>query len=155
MVRLWLNPGSIPLQPAPHPLSQVVESVYVLFFNRGGSIAQSVDWWYLMHLKKKLALTLVAGMALVAVTFAPAQAKTKAHKRTQSHHHRYGTYLVPPPPAYMPSILPELQASAATDGAEAPKPENPYKKYVYTKDGHDDPPPVQPNKYVTYWNKKS
>jgi len=101
---------------------------------------------------KNLAFAIAISAALAALVFQPAEAKTKAHKRQTSNQHRYGNYLIPPPPAYTPSILPELQATA---GAEPPKPVNPYKKYVYTREGHDEPPPVQPNKYVTYWNKKS
>lgn len=112
-----------------------------------------------MVLNKVLpALTIVA--VLVTTTFAspqPAPAKTKQQKqqkqKTQStSKYRYRTYLVPPPPAYMPSILPELKGLR---NGEPAKPHNPYRKYIYSRQGHEDPPPVQPNKYVTYWHSKS
>jgi hypothetical protein len=55
-------------------------------------------------------------------------------------------------------MLPELQYarysqnSQSADGAEAG---SPYSKYVYTRSGYEAPKPVQPNKYVTYWNNKT
>lgn len=58
----------------------------------------------------------------------------------------------------MPSILPELKTAEnpePVEPVEPEKPANPYKKYVYTRQGHEDPAPKQPNKYVTYWNNKS
>jgi hypothetical protein len=88
-------------------------------------------------------------------------AKTQ-HKVAQTKHRRIAYYnknfLVPPPPPYTPSMLPELQYSRysqysqRTDSAEAG---NPYSKYVYTRSGYEAPKPVQPNKYVTYWANKT
>ncbi|MGH7191912.1 MAG: hypothetical protein ACREJM_00080 [Candidatus Saccharimonadales bacterium] len=63
---------------------------------------------------------------------------------------------VPPPPAVMPSILPELTArqmrgdDSVADDAVQPKPENPYKKYIHTPDG-DAPAPIQTRKGVVIW----
>jgi hypothetical protein len=108
-----------------------------------------------MFQQKLLFLAAICGCA-IALLAVPTSAKTKAHKQIKASHGRLNTtYLVPPPPAYMPSILPELKTAENTESVEPAKPVNPYKKYVYTKEGHEGPPPVQPNKYVTYWNKKS
>ncbi|MBI4533239.1 MAG: hypothetical protein HY711_04760 [Candidatus Melainabacteria bacterium] len=74
-----------------------------------------------------------------------AEALAKAAKRAPVNR---GTYFVPPPPAYMPSILPELKA---TEDLESAKPADPAKKYIYTREGYEDPTPVRPNKHVTYW----
>jgi hypothetical protein len=112
-----------------------------------------------MSSRIKLVVTLIAGVSLLPAA-PPASAKAKHHKQThaiQPHSKRYNSYLVPPPPAYMPSILPELQTAEnpdPVDPVEPEKPANPYKKYVYTREGHEDPAPKQPNKYVTYWNNK-
>jgi hypothetical protein len=75
-----------------------------------------------------------------------ALARTK--KRT---HHSRGHYFVPPPPPYTPSILPETGTSAIQARAEG-KTDGPYRKYIYERSG-GGPQVVQPNKYVTYWNK--
>ena len=81
----------------------------------------------------------------------------KAVKRSSSHY-RYKTYFVPPPPAYMPSVLPELHrgvpsSQVADDDAsdDAVRAENPYKKYVRTPGG-DAPEPVQERKGVVTWS---
>jgi hypothetical protein len=79
---------------------------------------------------------------------APAEAKGRRQARP-------GYYLVPPPPAYMPSILPELKGVDANGNPiaiEPPKPKNPYKKYVFTAEGYDDPLPTTQRKGVSYWN---
>ena len=76
-----------------------------------------------------------------------------AKKSTKSRSYSY-RYLVPPPPAYMPSILPELQARGATDLAAKPKQDS-VKKYIYTAPGYEDAKPVRANRNVTYWNRKS
>jgi hypothetical protein len=98
--------------------------------------------------------TLACSVTLVS-TNQSAIAKSKKHYIAQNHR---SNYFVPPPPAYVPSILPERmmnngasteEAAADTDEAEA----YPYKKYIYTRQGSDAPRVVQPNKYVTYWNR--
>lgn len=85
-----------------------------------------------------------------------AKTRTAAAKRKIARHiaHR----LVPPPPAYMPSILPELyyQRNVAQDedyGDEdvvAEKPKNPYAKYFYSRD-NEVPKAVQARSGVTNW----
>jgi hypothetical protein len=100
----------------------------------------------------------------------PVQVQTKhtaavktAHKVAQTRHRKIAYYsknfLVPPPPPYTPSMLPELQyghysqqSSQRNESAEAG---SPYNKYIYTRSGYEPPKPVQPNKYVTYWNNKT
>ncbi len=113
-----------------------------------------------MHLKNLAALVSVATLACSVVLVTTSQsaiAKSKKHSTTSNH--RYSNYFVPPPPAYVPSILPERMlnnASAATEEAAADSGETetfPYKKYIYTRQGYDAPRVVQPNKYVSYYNK--
>jgi hypothetical protein len=108
----------------------------------------------------------VAGSVKAAVGNAAANHTTMSHK-VSKHHARhsvanhnggrsYGrSALVPPPPAFMPAILPELTArhmrgddDAANDDAD--KPENPYKKYVHTPEGNA-PAPLQTRKGVVIW----
>jgi hypothetical protein len=109
---------------------------------------------------KKFAILLSSAALLVsAVTVtssASAIAKTKKAHRVATAGR--GAYLVPPPPPYQPSILPEnLYSRASTVSAQpaAEKaPENPYKKYIYTRNPADTPTPVQQNKYVSYWSAK-
>ncbi|MBX9687471.1 MAG: hypothetical protein K2X27_12260 [Candidatus Obscuribacterales bacterium] len=81
--------------------------------------------------------------------------------RTKS---RYGhsAKLIPPPPAYMPSILPEIyyrQSMVEDDedleeevavGGVAAKPKNPYSKYFYSRD-NVVPKAVQARSGVTTW----
>jgi len=96
-----------------------------------------------------------------------AQAQSKhssvktAHRVTQNRHRKiayYGkNFLVPPPPPYTPSMLPELQYARynqSTQRAESAD-GSPYSKYIYTRSGYEPPKPVQPNKYVTYWANKT
>ena len=74
--------------------------------------------------------------------------------------------LVPPPPPYEPSTLPEWQAwksirirreatQSTKTKSEQVKSEaaNPYSRFIYNREGYQSPQPVQPNKYVTYWSK--
>jgi hypothetical protein len=82
-----------------------------------------------------------------------------SHKVAQTRHRKiayYGkNFLVPPPPPYTPSMLPELQYarySSNSQKQESAEDGNPYSKYIYTRPGYEPPPkPAQPNKYVTYW----
>ncbi len=70
---------------------------------------------------------------------------------------RAANRLVPPPPAYMPTILPELyfrkvvdsQAESSENAVEA-KPANPYNKYFYSAD-NAVPKAVQARSGVTTW----
>jgi hypothetical protein len=90
-------------------------------------------------------------------------ASKSSHKLAQARHRKiayYGkNFLVPPPPPYTPSMLPELQYarySSNSQKQESPEEENPYSKYIYTRPGYEPPPkPAQPNKYVTYWANKT
>ena len=85
--------------------------------------------------------TMIATIGLlIAGSLTPGDAKTRK---------RVTNLLVPPPPAYMPSILPELTIAPEKT---APKPANPTKKYIYTREGYEEPTPVKPNKHITYWN---
>ncbi|MBY0358044.1 MAG: hypothetical protein K2W82_08595 [Candidatus Obscuribacterales bacterium] len=76
--------------------------------------------------------------------------KKTVQKKKQSKRYSYGAYFVPPPPAYMPSILPELQVSAR-HGVAATQSQNPYKRYIYTPVGMNEPQPVQVRKGVVTW----
>jgi hypothetical protein len=91
---------------------------------------------------KLLSATLVAS-ALVSVGMnQPVLAKSKRHIASAGR----GAYFVPPPPPYAPSILPESYAHVRTTDADAPvaevaekPPENPYRKYIFTRDAGDMP----------------
>lgn len=81
------------------------------------------------------------------------------HKWQHKTHGRRGAYLVPPPPAYMPCVLPELYYHSSGTGitevaVAAKKPENPYKKYIQTPAG-DAPEPIQTRKGVVTWSNRS
>lgn len=87
-----------------------------------------------------------------------------AAKRAARHGHarsgrRVAAGFIPPPPAYMPSILPEIAARRAygqdvADGVEEVKPENPYAKYIYNRQG-EAPTALQTRKGVVTWARKS
>jgi hypothetical protein len=87
------------------------------------------------------------------------QKKKIARKSTRRFRTGRGAYFVPPPPPYMPSILPELHrvAEASSPGAiegelaevEAP-PEEPYKKYFYFASGFEIKP-VEHRSGVSTW----
>jgi hypothetical protein len=108
-----------------------------------------------------LSATMVAS-ALVSVGInQPALAKTKRHIAQGR-----GAYFVPPPPPYAPSILPETIARVriepeVTEAIAEKPPENPYKKYIFTRDAGDMPRVVrdvktQSNRYViTYLHNKT
>jgi len=85
---------------------------------------------------------------------------TKHAPKRIAYRHRGKSYLVPPPPPYAPSILPELAYARRHHGrhvAAAQQPEKVESKYVklgvQAAEGYEDPEPVKTNKYVTYWNK--
>jgi hypothetical protein len=87
---------------------------------------------------------------LIATTlFAISTDQAASAKSSKSHRHP-GGYFVPPPPPYAPSILPErLVRPAAVEqvAEEAVKPvENPYSKYIFTRDASNMPRVVQPNR---------
>lgn len=89
----------------------------------------------------------------------------KRHAQGHSHRlasrHRGSGWLIPPPPAYMPSMLPEMYARGASVGPQSAsaedeevKPENPYKKYIHNANGAA-PEAVQSRKGVTIWTRRS
>ncbi len=71
-----------------------------------------------------------------------AQAKPRVVRKRRN-------YLVPPPP---PVVLPAAYTTGHGIYQAPAKPKNPYKKYVYCKEGFEEPPSVKVNKHVTYWN---
>lgn len=66
----------------------------------------------------------------------------------RKHVKKSRNYLVPPPP---PVVLPAAY-SMGHGIYQAPVKKNPYKKYVYCREGYEDPTPTKVNKHVTYWN---
>lgn len=81
-------------------------------------------------------------------------------KRQIAYRHRGKSYLIPPPPPYAPSILPELAYARHHRGlrhAAAQQPEKVESRFVklgvQSAEGYEEPEPVKVNKYVTYWNK--
>ena len=107
-----------------------------------------------MQLTNSSGRLLAAGLCLLALNAlafgSAAQAKTKKKRSAASH-----AYLVPPPPAYQPSILPELQGQGdAVQAQTSDTPENHWSKYIYVRPGATAPNGVQANKYVKSWNNK-
>lgn len=112
-----------------------------------------------------LSVLFIAGCFTVSSenpTFAKGKSSTKAKAKKKKTKSKSRTSakprLVPPPPPYAPSILPELaygrKSSVNTSEEEDDdKPKNPYAKYIYHRDQAKIPTPVKPNKYVTYWDK--
>jgi hypothetical protein len=93
-------------------------------------------------------LALASVLCTVASPVAEAANKRKSVIASRA---RYG--LVPPPPAYMPTILPELyykgiQTAAPT--AVEKKEENPLTKYVYTRTG-EEVKAISSRKGVSNW----
>jgi hypothetical protein len=90
--------------------------------------------------------------AIAGISDQPVQAKA-----SKAYHAQRGAYLVPPPPPYQPSVLPEYSITGA--GASAPriasaeKPVCAYSKYIYVRNSADAPRMVQSNKGVTQWTK--
>ena len=88
-----------------------------------------------------LSATLVASALVSVGVNQPALAKSKRQAAAGR-----GAYFVPPPPPYAPSILPENMthsrvindADTIPEVAEKP-PENPYRKYIFTRDAGDMP----------------
>jgi len=96
-----------------------------------------------------LSATLIA-TALFSVSADQAYAKSSKARK-----HSPGSYFVPPPPPYAPSILPErlVRSSAVAEqpAEEVVKaPENPYAKYIFTRDAENMPRVVQPSRQISY-----
>lgn len=95
---------------------------------------------------------------------AAAKSKTKSSHAADRRKRHMSSRLVPPPPAYMPSILPELyyrgplaeeEEEEAADSEVAPaKPKNPYAKYFYSRDAAP-PKAVKARSGVTTWSSGS
>ncbi|MBK9145951.1 MAG: hypothetical protein IPM23_26065 [Candidatus Melainabacteria bacterium] len=129
------------------------------------------------YLSLALMLTCFGQTAIAGKTAAAGKSTHKAtsrskqktsHRTTRKRASRSGkkyraSGLVPPPPAYAPSILPEIVYSRyrhrnhhkveTADENKEPKASDTYSKHFYTREGDEDPEPVKPNKYVTYWGK--
>jgi hypothetical protein len=87
-------------------------------------------------------------VALLATAWFSLTADQAACAKSKARRHSPGAYFVPPPPPYAPSILPERlvrhAAAAQVEDAEAVKPpENPYAKYIFTRNAGDMPRVVQ------------
>ncbi|MBX9692135.1 MAG: hypothetical protein K2Z81_07110 [Cyanobacteria bacterium] len=90
----------------------------------------------------------------ISKTTSTAKKSTKAHSvHGKKLAHRGKHHLVPPPPPYAPSILPEI-AYAKSKGIslqqKETEPPNPWSKYVYTRAGYEIKA-KKPNQYVTVW----
>jgi hypothetical protein len=127
-----------------------------MYSSKFGSLFLSALFWALPMSAYGAPVSHVA--ATKNVTVHTALRTTKKHlKKSSGSQYRYKTYFVPPPPAYMPSILPELNRRGVVQAADVElekKPENPYKKYVQTPDGAA-PEPVQVRKGVVTWTSRS
>jgi len=99
----------------------------------------------------------MAALALVTLPLFDGAALAKGKQTTKTRRSGH-SYFVPPPPAYAPSILPEMQrqsqALVADETTEKIADNETSDKYVRAKDGYQDPKAVRTNKYVTYWNQK-
>ena len=127
-----------------------------MFSSKFGSLFLSALFWSVPISAQCAPVSHIAITKNVAVHAALRTTK-KQSKRSSASHYRYKTYFVPPPPAYMPSILPELNRRGGVQAADVElekKPENPYKKYVQTPDGAA-PEPVQVRKGVVTWTSRS
>ena len=111
-----------------------------------------------MVLKNFAALASIAVLASVLnLTASDQVASAKTKKATAQRASR--SYFVPPPPAYAPSIMPEMsrfygndvEADAEIDTVQTPQ--SHWSKYIYVRNGYAAPQSVSPNKYVTNWNK--
>lgn len=95
-------------------------------------------------------LTLASVICTVASPSAEAANKRRSTIAARGHH----TGFVPPPPAYMPSILPELYmrggSTQTIEVAEAKKVDNPYNKYVQVRVG-DEVKATSSRKGVSTW----
>lgn len=88
--------------------------------------------------------------------------KKSSHKRARHIAHRGSSYLVPPPPPYSPSILPELayarlhhKSVKPIQVAEEATAEEDEKSSVWEASGHESDKGTQTNKGVMVWNRKS
>jgi hypothetical protein len=92
-----------------------------------------------------------------------AKTSTKhSSKRVIAHRGRGKSYLVPPPPPYAPSILPELayarsrgyHRKSTTVAVQEEKKDAFEELGVQAVDGYEDPQPVKKGNGVVTWNNK-
>lgn len=92
-----------------------------------------------MSLSHFSALLALAGVLFTVASPVAEAAKTSKRRTVIASKHRYS--LVPPPPAYMPTILPELYYRGGVQSASVAAPvkteENPLTKYVYQRSGEE------------------
>ncbi len=101
-------------------------------------------------------------MAALALMTMPTLNSEAMARGKQVAHGRAHAYFVPPPPAYCPSYVPELQRRTSAEALVATETtsgdslivSDSSSSYVRAKDGYQDPKAVHANKYVTYWNQK-
>lgn len=94
---------------------------------------------------------LLCGMLVIAAISAPCVCAQDAEAKGKKSR---GSYFVPPPPAYTPSLTPAVYVNGQPQVAEVKKKkkkEAEEKKYVYTREGYEQPKATKPNPYVTYW----
>ncbi|MBX9878587.1 MAG: hypothetical protein K2Y22_09030 [Candidatus Obscuribacterales bacterium] len=99
-----------------------------------------------MRTKSNIALLVLILLATAISLDLQFSGEALAKPRTVKKRSR--NYLVPPPP---PVVLPAAY-SMGHGIYQAPVKKNPYKKYVYCREGYEDPTPTKVNKHVTYWN---
>jgi hypothetical protein len=110
----------------------------------------------LKHFAAVATFAVLASVFTLATTDQAASAKTKRTSTRSGHN-----YFVPPPPPYMPSILPEMnrfsntevEADSDTDATGPQTPQSRWSKYIYVRNGYSSPQSSSPNKYITNWNR--
>lgn len=113
---------------------------------------------YLGHLVSiAAAFSVVVSGAVLTCEKVEAKAKKKSSQHRKNRKISGHNFLVPPPPPYAPSIMPELHMMANRGlpkqaKKEAPKDEYPYSKYIYTAKKADAPRSVKLNHTTTVWN---
>lgn len=104
-----------------------------------------------MSVSKFAALLTLTGVLCTVVASPVAEAGKK-----RSSTHRMRAAFLPPPPAYMPSILPEsyyrygVTQAVAASAPQQQKIENPLNKYVYNRTG-EEVKAINTRKGVSNW----
>jgi hypothetical protein len=110
-----------------------------------------------MQLSRAAFVFIVAAVAMPVIATQNADAK-KSVKKAKVAYASGKHYFVPPPPPYVPNLLPSAYGqyylgSAGQAKSQQNTVESMYGKYVYTRPGYTAPKVVQQNKYVTVWSK--
>lgn len=100
-------------------------------------------------MRTKSNIALLALIPLATAIGLDLQFSSEALAKSRPVYKRSRNYLVPPPP---PVVLPAAYSMGHGIYQAPPKPKTPYKKYVYCREGFEEPPSVKVNKHVTYWN---